>query len=196
MMKGLLFILPAVLLQLTVLESGLNQAQLRSASGHRRQEQMEKRRLEQRQRQAARDLKQVTNALDRIVAQIERQHNKGARASERQRSRSSRPKKNQITYEYVGFEQLKDNMYCECMWDDDEGGDEETWYRAFVKTKSDTEATLFYPDSGEEETMYKVDVAPGRVRCLGEGITPPLAPWRTPKTPPLNPQETPKKLAF
>ena len=168
---------PAVLLQLTVLESGLNQAQLRSASGHRRQEQMEKRRLEQRQRQAARDLKQVTNALDRIIAQIERQHNKGARASERQRSRSSRPKKNQITYEYVGFEQLKDNMYCECMWDDDEGGDEETWYRAFVKTKSDTEATLFYPDSGEEETMYKVDVAPGSVRCLGEGITPPLAPW-------------------
>eukprot|EP01043_Picozoa_sp_COSAG02_P030492 COSAG02_NODE_1947_length_10299_cov_21.930294_8_plen_1407_part_00 len=185
---------PAVLLQLAVLQSGLNQSQLRSTSAHRRQEKMEKRvrkrRLKQHERQAARDLKQVTSALDRIIGQVERLYNKGARASERSKHRSSqpkkakkskkpkkpkKPKKSEVAYEYVGFEQLEENMYCECLWDDEAGKD--VWYRAFVRTKNEHQATVFYPESGEEETMHKKDLAPGSVRRLGAGITPPLAPW-------------------
>ena len=168
--------LPAVLLQLAVLESCLDQGSLKRLGVHRRQEASDKRRMEMRQRQADRDLRQVTNCLDRIIAQIERQHNKGARASERQSRRSEkRSKRSEITYDYLGFDQLKDNMYCECLWDGED--DEEVWYRAFVRTKTDTGAMLFYPDSGEEETMTRQDVSPGSVRCLGAEFTPPVAPW-------------------
>ena len=66
-------------------------------------------------------------------------------------------------------------MYCECLWDDEAG--EDVWYRAFVRTKDEQQAILFYPESGEEETMLRKDLAPGSVRRLGTNITPPLAPW-------------------
>ena len=71
-------------------------------------------------------------------------------------------------------------MYCEFLWADDEaGGDDagDVWYRAFIRNKDGEKASIFYPDSGEEEQLTRNDVTPGSIRRPGGSFVPPLAPW-------------------
>eukprot|EP01047_Picozoa_sp_COSAG01_P067844 COSAG01_NODE_9664_length_2376_cov_1.343434_3_plen_175_part_00 len=152
------------------------------------------------QRAEVRAQKQVQRVVEVMIKQLESEYNKGLRESERAQDRlrrqSERESRRQasaqrqstgqqlssaqtaatrtyhIEYQYLGFADLVPDMYCEIEW---EQGEQQVWYRAFVRATSEHGVTMFYPETGEEERLKPDEITPGMVRRPLCQV--PVAPW-------------------